>query len=89
VKLPAHSVRTGPARSGERDASKRNIVFIVLLSPAYPALAGRGTFRSKRMVSPEMVEIELSIPCIRAKMIEYKLLHCLLSGISASKINLL
>jgi hypothetical protein len=31
------------ARSGERKASKGNIVLIVPLYPAYPALAGRGT----------------------------------------------
>jgi hypothetical protein len=34
------------ARSGERDASKGNIVLIMPLDPAYPALAGRGTCRS-------------------------------------------
>jgi hypothetical protein len=60
VKLPTH--RVGPfdrahgpeyvewaslARSGEPKASKGNIVLIVPLYPAYPALAGRGTFRSR------------------------------------------
>ncbi len=49
VKLPAHPVRAGlPGHaSGEPNVSKGNFVRIVPFDPAYPALAGRGTFRSK------------------------------------------
>jgi hypothetical protein len=62
VKLPAHSAGPfdrahGPeyvewasrARSGEQDASKGSVIHIVPLNPAYPALAGRGTFRPSRI----------------------------------------
>jgi hypothetical protein len=37
--LPGHA-------SGEQNVSKGNIVLMVPLNPVYPALAGRGTFRS-------------------------------------------
>ncbi len=35
------------ARSGEQNVSQGNLIYIVPLGPAYPALAGRGTCRSK------------------------------------------
>ena len=40
------------ARSSKRDASNRNVVHIVPLDPAYPALAGRGTLRSNLFGQP-------------------------------------
>ncbi len=40
------------ARSGERKVSKGNIVLIVPLDPAYPALAGRGTCRPRIKIRP-------------------------------------
>ena len=46
-------------------------------------------FIRHRMISPEMVEVELGIPCIRAEMIEYEFLHRFLSTISPLKINFL
>ena len=41
----------------------------------------------ERLVSPEMVKIELCIACIKAEMIRYKLLHRFLSSLSLFKIN--
>jgi len=42
-----------------------------------------------RMVSPEVVKIELGITCIGAKMIGYKLLHRFLSSPLPFEIKLL
>jgi hypothetical protein len=47
VKLPAQRAGLPGHASGEQNASKGSFVHIVPLNPAYPALAGRGTFRSK------------------------------------------
>jgi len=52
VKLPAHPVRTGQARSGEQNVSKGSFVHIVSLDPACPAWAGRGTSRPKSIIQP-------------------------------------
>ncbi len=54
-----------------------------------PTLCTKVQQGSKGMVAPEMVEIELGIPCIRAEMIGYEFLHRFLSSISPSKIDLL
>jgi len=40
------------ARSDEQDASKGSFIHIVPLNPAYPALAGRGTFRPAFQIPP-------------------------------------
>jgi hypothetical protein len=42
MKLSAHKGGASRARSGEPDASKGNLVHIVPLNPAYPALSGTG-----------------------------------------------
>ncbi len=47
VKLPAYRAGLAGHASGEPNVSKGNFVHIVPLDPAYPALAGRGRFRSK------------------------------------------
>ncbi len=45
VKLPAHRAGLPGHTSGEQNVSKGSFVRIVPLSPAYPAIAGRGMFR--------------------------------------------
>ena len=47
MKLPAHRAGLPGHASGEQNVSKGNTGLIVPLDPAYPALAGRGTFRSR------------------------------------------
>jgi len=47
VKLPAQRAGLPGHASGEQNLSKGSFVHIAPLNPAYPASAGRGTFRSK------------------------------------------
>jgi hypothetical protein len=46
LKLPAHRAGLPGHASGEQNVGKGSFVPMMPLDPAYPALAGRGTFRS-------------------------------------------
>ena len=65
VKLPAHRAGLPGHASGEQNVSRGSFLHIVLLDPAYPALAGRGTFRPRIKILPRspscLVSAELPV----------------------------
>ena len=58
-------------------------------NPPSSPLTLRGDEGGLRLVSPEMVKIELRITCTTAEMVRHKFLHCFLSNLSPLKIELL